>query len=391
MRGGKPRAMLKRADANALARPAPTAGESLIADRINKIIEGDSIAVLRSLPDACVDLVFADPPYNLQLGGALTRPDNSRVDGVDDAWDKFESLADYDRFTREWLAEARRVLKPDGAIWTIGSYHNIFRVGAALQDVGCWLLNDIVWVKTNPMPNFRGTRFTNAHETLIWAARSKEARYKFNYAALKTANDDLQMRSDWSMPICTGGERLKGDGGGKTHPTQKPEALLHRILIATTDPGDIVLDPFFGSGTTGAVAKRLGRRYIGIDRDPAYIAAARARIDAILPSDPAGIETTQSKRAAPRIPFGAIVEQGLVKPGETLWSPRKTAKARVRADGSLVVKDAGGAFEGSIHKAGAHVQNAEACNGWTFWHYETRTGLKPIDFLRDKMRKSTGA
>jgi modification methylase len=383
--------MLKRADANALARPAPTEGESLIADRINTIIEGDSIAVLRSLPDACVDLIFADPPYNLQLGGALTRPDNSRVDGVDDAWDKFESFADYDRFTREWLAEARRVLKPDGAIWTIGSYHNIFRVGAALQDVGCWLLNDIVWVKTNPMPNFRGTRFTNAHETLIWAARSKEARYKFNYTALKTANDDLQMRSDWSMPICTGGERLKGESGGKTHPTQKPEALLHRILIATTDPGDIVLDPFFGSGTTGAVARRLGRRFIGIDRDPAYIAAARARIDAIAPHDPASIETTQSKRAAARIPFGAVVEQGLVKPGETLWAPRKVAKARVRADGSLVVRGADGAFEGSIHKAGAHVQNAEACNGWTYWHYETRTGLKPIDFLREKMRRSSGA
>lgn len=357
-------------------------------DFLDKIINGDSIDVLRSLPDACADLVFADPPYNLQLGGELTRPDNSRVDGVDDDWDRFGSFEDYDRFTRAWLAEARRILKPDGAIWVIGSYHNIFRVGAALQDLDFWLLNDVIWVKSNPMPNFRGTRFTNAHETLIWASKSKASRPTFNYSALKTANDDLQMRSDWLMPICTGNERIKGASGAKAHPTQKPEALLYRVMLATTNPGDIVVDPFFGSGTTGAIAKMLGRRFIGIDRDKDYIAAAAKRIAAVKPADVESLSVTPSRRAAPRVPFGSIVEKGLIKPGSTLYDPRKLHEARVRADGSIAVKGPDGAVEGSIHKIGAHVQKAEACNGWTFWHYETRTGLKPIDFLRDKMRKA---
>lgn len=357
-------------------------------DFLDKIINGDSIDVLRSLPDACADLVFADPPYNLQLGGELTRPDNSRVDGVDDDWDRFGSFEDYDRFTRAWLAEARRILKPDGAIWVIGSYHNIFRVGAALQDLAFWLLNDVIWVKSNPMPNFRGTRFANAHETLIWASKSKASRPTFNYSALKTANDDLQMRSDWLMPICTGNERIKGASGAKAHPTQKPEALLYRVMLATTNPGDIVVDPFFGSGTTGAIAKILGRRFIGIDRDKDYIAAAAKRIAAVKPADVESLSVTPSRRAAPRVPFGSIVEKGLIKPGSTLYDPRKLHEARVRADGSIAVKGPDGAVEGSIHKIGAHVQKAEACNGWTFWHYETRTGLKPIDFLRDKMRKA---
>ena len=357
-------------------------------DHLDKIIAGDSIAALRSLPDSFADLVFADPPYNLQLGGELTRPDNSRVDGVDDEWDRFDSLGDYDRFTRDWLAEARRVLKPDGAIWVIGSYHNIFRVGAALQDLGFWLLNDVVWVKSNPMPNFRGTRFANAHETLIWASKSKDSRPTFNYSALKTANDDLQMRSDWLLPICTGNERLKGATGAKVHPTQKPEALLYRILLATTDPGDIVVDPFFGSGTTGAVAKMLGRHFIGIDRDKDYIAAAAKRIAAVKAVDADALSVTPSKRAAARVPFGSIVEKGLLKPGATLYAPKKKYAARVRADGSIAVNGPDGAVEGSIHKIGAHVQMAEACNGWTYWHYETRTGLKPIDFLREKMRKA---
>ena len=356
-------------------------------DCLDKILAGDSIEVLRSLPDNFADLVFADPPYNLQLGGELTRPDNSRVDGVDDEWDRFESFGDYDRFTRDWLAEARRVLKPDGAIWVIGSYHNIFRVGASLQDLGFWLLNDIVWIKSNPMPNFRGTRFANAHETLIWASKSKESRPTFNYSALKTANDDLQMRSDWLLPICTGNERLKGVSGAKVHPTQKPEALLYRILLATTSPGDIVIDPFFGSGTTGAVAKMLGRHFIGVDRDKDYIAAAAKRIAAVKPLDAQALSVTPSRRAAARVPFGSLVEKGLLKPGATLYAPKKAHAARVRADGSITVNGPDGAVEGSIHKIGAHVQKAEACNGWTFWHYETRTGLKPIDFLRDKMRK----
>jgi len=354
---------------------------------LDKIIKSDSIEEMAKLPELSVDLVFADPPYNLQLGGELTRPDNSRVDGVDDDWDKFTSFADYDAFTRQWLAEARRVLKPDGAIWVIGSYHNIFRVGAALQDLGFWILNDVIWNKTNPMPNFRGTRFTNAHETLIWAAKDKTSRYTFNYQALKTANDDLQMRSDWSLPICTGNERLKSAGGAKTHPTQKPEALLYRVIIAATNPGDIVLDPFFGSGTTGAVAKLLGRRFIGIERDPDYIAAAAARIAAVKPAAAADLETAPSKRAMPRVPFGAVVEQGLLKPGARLYAPQKKHQARVKADGSIAVKGPDGPVQGSIHKMGALVQKIEACNGWTYWHYEAKTGLKPLDFLRDKVRK----
>ncbi len=358
-----------------------------ISARLNTIQKGDTIEIMKGLPDACVNLVFADPPYNLQLSGELRRPDDSRVDGVDDEWDKFSSFAAYDEFTRSWLHEARRILKPDGAIWVIGSYHNIFRVGATLQDEGFWILNDIIWNKTNPMPNFRGTRFTNAHETLIWAARSEKSRYVFNYAALKTANDDLQMRSDWSIPICTGAERLKDEDGAKTHPTQKPEALLHRVLIAATNPGDIVLDPFFGSGTTGAVAKYLGRNYIGIEREESYIAAATARIAEVTPAKAEDVALTPSKRSAPRVPFGAVVEQGLLEPGSALYAPRRKHTAHVRADGSIAIKGQDGAtLQGSIHKMGAHVQKAQACNGWTYWHYEEKTGLKPIDFLREKMR-----
>jgi len=354
---------------------------------LDQIIEGDSIEVMARIPDNSIDLVFADPPYNLQLGGDLSRPDNSRVDGVDDDWDKFDTFEAYDEFTRAWLAEARRILKPDGAIWVIGSYHNIFRVGAAIQDEGFWILNDVIWNKTNPMPNFRGTRFTNAHETLIWAAKSKEARYTFNYTALKTANDDLQMRSDWSLPICTGNERLKGAGGAKAHPTQKPEALLYRVLIASTNPGDVVLDPFFGSGTTGAVTKMLGRHFIGVERDKSYIAAAGKRLAKVDPARAEDLKVTPSKRAAPRVPFGAVVEQGLLRPGKPLYNKNKKYEAYVRADGTLAFKDKDGVIiQGSIHKIGAHVQKAEACNGWTYWHYEERSGLKPIDFLREKMR-----
>jgi modification methylase len=372
----------------ALAAPKRIAIAAASALPLDSVLIGDSIETLKSLPDNSADLIFADPPYFLQLGGDLTRPDNSRVDGVDDDWDKFDSFEHYDRFTHDWLAEARRVLKPDGAIWVIGSYHNIFRVGAMLQDLGYWLLNDIVWVKTNPMPNFRGTRFANAHETLIWASKSKDSRPTFNYSALKTANDDLQMRSDWLFPICSGNERLKGASGAKVHPTQKPEALLYRILLATTNPGDVVVDPFFGSGTTGAVAKMLGRRFIGIERDADYVRAARARVGAVKTPPPEDLRVSPSRRSAPRVPFGALVEQGLVKPGATLYAPRRKYAARVRADGSISVKGPEGDVEGSIHKIGAHVQKLDACNGWTYWHYETRTGLKPIDFLRDKVRRS---
>ena len=354
---------------------------------LDTIIKGDCIETMRALPDESVDLIFADPPYNLQLGGDLTRPDNSRVDGVDDAWDKFDSFHAYDEFTRGWLAEAHRLLKPNGAIWVIGSYHNIFRVGTAIQDTGFWILNDVIWRKSNPMPNFRGTRLTNAHETLIWAAKSQKSKYHFNYRALKTANDDLQMRSDWEFPICTGGERIKGADGAKAHPTQKPESLLYRVLIASTKPGDTVLDPFFGSGTTGAAAKYLGRHFVGIERDDDYIAAAKKRIAKVKPLEGDDLATQPSPKAAPRVPFGAVVENRLIKPGAKLYSPRGNVAAKVRADGSLYVKEGEEEIQGSIHKVGAAVQKAQACNGWTFWHYEEKTGRKPIDFLRDKMRK----
>jgi modification methylase len=352
------------------------------------IILGDCIESLKALPDKSVDLVFADPPYNLQLGGDLLRPDNSKVDAVDDDWDQFESFAAYDKFTREWLFQCRRVLKDDGAIWVIGSYHNIFRVGTALQDLGFWLLNDIIWRKSNPMPNFKGTRFTNAHETLIWASKSQGARrYTFNYDAMKMANDELQMRSDWTLPLCTGEERLKDENGVKAHPTQKPEALLHRVILASTKPGDVILDPFFGTGTTGAAARRLGRHYIGLEQDPKYAKLAKERIDKVMPIAPADLDVFGSKRAEPRIPFGQIVEAGLLRPGDVLYCPKGERSARVRADGSLVI----GEMAGSIHKVGAMIQSAPACNGWTYWHFKSDKGLAPIDVLRAKVRTQMAA
>jgi len=347
----------------------------------NRILLGDCIEVMAGLPAASVDLVFADPPYNLQLRGELHRPDNSRVDAVDDAWDRFASFADYDRFTRAWLAQARRVLKPEGAIWVIGSYHNIFRVGVALQDAGFWLLNDVIWRKSNPMPNFRGKRLTNAHETLIWASRAEGARYTFNYEALKALNEGVQMRSDWTLPLCTGAERLKDAEGAKAHPTQKPEALLHRVLVASTNPGDLVLDPFFGTGTTGAVARRLGRDFLGIERDAGYARLAEARLARVRPHDRAALEVTGSKRAEPRVAFGVLVERGLLSPGELLVSPRGTA-AKVRADGSLIAAE----HRGSIHQVGAALEGAPSCNGWTYWHFRREGRLIPIDLLRQQIR-----
>jgi modification methylase len=356
------------------------------ADRANlpvdTILVGDCIAHMDALPAGSVDLIFADPPYNLQLEEGLTRPDQSKVDAVDDDWDKFESFAHYDRFTRGWLKAARRVLKPNGALWVIGSYHNIFRVGAALQDLEFWLLNDVIWRKANPMPNFRGTRFTNAHETLIWAARDKASRVTFNYEAMKQANDDTQMRSDWLFPLCTGAERLTDSDGDKVHPTQKPEALLHRIFNATTKPGDLVLDPFFGTGTTGAVAKRLGRKFIGIERDTTYVAAALKRIAAVKPLGGEVIETAVPKRQAPRVAFGSLVEMGIISAGTELYDGRKRWSALVRADGSLAC----GPHQGSIHRVGALVQGAEACNGWTFWHTSQNGRLLAIDTFRADIR-----
>ncbi len=350
---------------------------------VNKILVGDCIAELDKLPAKSIDMIFADPPYYLQLDGELRRPNNSKVNGVEDAWDKFSSFTDYDEFTHAWLKGCRRVLKETGTIWVIGSYHNIYRVGTILQDLGYWFLNDVVWRKTNPMPNFRGRRFTNAHETMLWAARDADQKtYTFNYNAMKALNDDLQMRSDWLLPICNGGERIKNKDGDKAHPTQKPEALLHRVILASSNPGDVVLDPFFGTGTSGAVAKKLGRNWIGIEREEAYIKVARARIKMIDTADDQVLEVSKGKRAEPRVPFGSIVERGLLEPGSTLYDPAQRHSARVRADGTLVCKDA----TGSIHKIGAHVQGLDACNGWTFWHFKRKGALHPIDMLRQQVR-----
>jgi len=355
-------------------------------DSADLIIEGDSLVELAQLPPDSIDLVFADPPYNLQLNGELHRPDNSRVNGVEEDWDRIGGFAEYDAFTRAWLAECRRVLKPSGALWVIGTYHNIYRIGAILQDLGFWLLNDVVWRKANPMPNFRGRRFTNAHETLLWCARSRETRYTFNYEAMKALNEELQMRSDWLIPICGGPERLRRGDGKKAHPTQKPEALLSRILLASTNPGDLVLDPFFGTGTTGAAARRLGRRWLGIERDPVYAEAAAQRIAKVRPLPAVALETAKSRRAEPRIPFGTIIELRILEPGIVLTDERGRLRAEVKADGTLSLAGR----QGSIHRLGAEVQGKAACNGWTFWHYEAQGVLKPIDALREQARRRLG-
>ena len=347
----------------------------------NGILVGDCVELMDALPESSIDMVFADPPYNLQLGGELHRPNNSKVDGVDDAWDQFDGFAAYDTFTRDWLKAARRVLKPDGTLWVIGSYHNIYRVGAILQDIGFWMLNDVIWRKTNPMPNFRGRRFTNAHETLLWCARSQNSKYQFNYDAMKALNDDLQMRSDWLLPLCTGAERLKKNGK-KAHPTQKPESLLYRVVLSSTEVGDVVLDPFFGSGTTGAVAKQLGRNYIGLERDPDYAKLAGKRLARIQRFSDEEFVRTPTKKDLPRVPFGRLLESGLLQPGEVLTDPRRRYAAKVRADGTLVTDG----FRGSIHQVGAYVQKAPACNGWQFWHVDKKGELIPIDLYRQQLR-----
>lgn len=349
---------------------------------LNTIIDGDCIEAMNALPANSIDLIFADPPYNLQLKGDLHRPDNSQVDAVDDAWDQFDSFAVYDKFTREWLKAARRLLKPTGAIWVIGSYHNIFRVGAALQDAGYWILNDVIWRKSNPMPNFRGKRLTNAHETMIWASKEEGGKYTFNYEALKALNDGVQMRSDWVLPICTGHERLKNEAGDKAHPTQKPQSLLHRVIVGSTNPGDVVLDPFFGTGTTGAVAKMLGRDYIGIEREAAYRSVAEKRLKNIRKFDRDALQVSTSKRAEPRVPFGQLVERGMLLPGEQLYSMNQRHKAKVRADGTLIGDD----IKGSIHQVGAHLEGAPSCNGWTYWHFKKDGKRVPIDLLRQQIR-----
>ncbi len=352
-----------------------------VARATDTILVGDCLELLKQLPDQSMDLVFADPPYNLQLQRDLSRPDHSAVDAVRNDWDQFENFAAYDAFSRAWLQECRRVLKPNGGLWLIGTYHNIFRLGTALQDLGFWMLNDIIWRKSNPMPNFKGTRFTNAHETLIWCSKAKDARPTFNYEAMKALNDDLQMRSDWILPLCTGHERLKGPDGKKLHPTQKPEALLYRVISATTKPGDRILDPFMGSGTTGAVARLLNRHFVGIDQDQTYAKAARQRIEGVVPCR-AEMTEIKSKKTEPRIPFGNLLEQGLIRPGTTLHGPSRRFKARVASDGTLVTS----ALRGSIHQVGAGVQGAPSCNGWTFWHVDLEGHLVPLDQLRQKLR-----
>ena len=349
---------------------------------LDQILQGDCVEVMNALPEKSVDLVFADPPYNLQLQDELWRPNMTRVDAVDDAWDQFGGLAEYDRFTRLWLTACRRVLKDTGTLWVIGSYHNIYRVGSILMDLGFWILNDVVWVKTNPMPNFRGVRFTNAHETLIWAQKIKGARYTFNHHAMKALNDDLQMRSDWEIPLCTGKERLKLNGA-KAHSTQKPEALLYRVILASSNPGDVVLDPFFGSGTTGVVAKKLHRRWIGIEREPSYVRLAQERLDAVQPElFMEDVFVFTSKRSRPRVPFGALLESGLIKPGQTLYFGKSSSlTATVLANGTLKY----GEFIASIHQVGREIMHAP-CNGWAHWYYDDEaSGEKLVlDTLREK-------
>ena len=354
----------------------------LLKSYLNRVVVGDCIEKMNKLPPESVDLIFADPPYNLQLNGDLERPDQTKVDGVKESWDKFKSISDYDNYTKEWMSSARRILKPNGSIWVIGSYHNIFRLGYILQDLGFWLLNDIVWRKVNPMPNFRGRRFTNAHETLIWASKTKTSKYTFNYEAMKSLNGDLQMRSDWSLPICTGDERLKNKDGKKIHPTQKPENLLNRIIMSSSNIGDVVLDPFFGTGTTGAVAKKLRRNFIGIEQDAKYALEAEKRINKVEEIETKDLIQTPRKTGEPRIPFGHLLEQGLINPGELLQDSRSRWTAKIRADGSLISKDK----KGSIHSVGADLQGLQACNGWTFWHIKRSGKLIPIDSLRHAAR-----
>tara|TARA_Y100000996_G_scaffold368585_1_gene315043 strand:- start:163 stop:1233 length:1071 start_codon:yes stop_codon:yes gene_type:complete len=346
----------------------------------NKIINGDSLEELKKIPRETFDLIFADPPYNLQLRSELTRPDRSKVNAVNDKWDQFKSFKKYDEFTYKWLNECKRILKKNGAIWVIGSYHNIFRVGKAIQDLGFWILNDIIWDKSNPMPNFRGTRFTNAHETLIWASKSERSKYTFNYQSLKCFNDDLQMRSNWNIPICNGSERLKKNGK-KIHSTQKPEALLHRILLATSNKNDFILDPFLGSGTTATVAKKLSRNYFGIEKEKNYFKAAEQRLEATKPFEDDSLDTLKNNRSKPRIPFGSLVELGIIKPGTNIFDNKKKITAKIMVDGSIKNNQA----EGSIHKVAATILGAESCNGWTFWHYEINGRTYPIDYLRQKL------
>jgi len=345
----------------------------------NKIINGDSLEELKKIPNETFDLVFADPPYNLQLKNKLTRPDRSKVSAVNDKWDQFESFKKYDEFTVAWLKECKRILKKNGAIWVIGSYHNIFRLGTAIQNLGFWILNDVIWNKNNPMPNFRGTRFTNAHETLIWASKSEKSKYTFNYQSLKCLNDDLQMRSNWNLPICNGAERLKKNGK-KIHSTQKPESLLHRVLLASSNKGDMILDPFLGSGTTATVAKKLRRNYYGIEKEKKYFKAADERINKTKAIEESYLDTLENNKSKPRVPFGSLVELGIIKPGTNIFDQKKKINAKIMVDGSIKHKESAG----SIHKVAAKIMGTESYNGWTYWYCNVGGSMVPIDNLRQR-------
>ena len=354
---------------------------------LNQILKGDCVEILNSLPEKSIDLIFADPPYNLQLQNELHRPNMTKVAAVNDPWDQFSSFESYDKFTREWLAACRRILKPTGTIWVIGSYHNIFRVGTIMQDLGFWILNDVIWVKTNPMPNFRGVRFTNAHETMIWASSGKGKKYTFNYQAMKGLNEEKQMRSDWwLLSLATGFERLKDEHGRKTHSTQKPESLLYRVILSSSNPGDVILDPFFGSGTTGAISKRLHRNWIGIERETKYIKAAKKRIDAVLPEkfNPQTFDVKGKSKGTPRVAFSTLIENGLLRAGQKLFFLKdKSRFATIKPDARLHTADG---FEGSIHQAGVYYMNGAPCNGWEHWYVKEGGKLVCLDVLRERYR-----
>ena len=347
---------------------------------LNKIVNGNALKILKTIPSKTFDLVFADPPYNLQIGKKLKRPDDSKVNGVNDKWDQFKSFEDYDNFCKEWLGECKRVLKDHGAIWVIGSYHNIFRIGYHIQNTGYWILNDVIWKKNNPMPNFRGTRFTNAHETLIWASKNKNSKYTFNYQSLKCLNDDLQMRSDWTLPICNGSERIKKNGK-KVHSTQKPESILRRVLLASTNKGDFVFDPFLGTGTTAVVAKKMGRNYFGIEKEKKYFKTAKQRLEKTIKIEDHYLDTIKNNKSKPRIPFGSLIEMGILEPGTTLFDSKKKYNAKIMADGSIKCNNS----EGSIHKVAAGIMKTESYNGWTYWHYNLDGATVPIDHLRQRL------
>ena len=352
---------------------------------LNKIVNGNSLEILKTIPNKTFDLVFADPPYNLQIGKKLKRPDDSKVNGVNDKWDQFKSFDDYDNFCKKWLTECKRVLKDNGSIWVIGTYHNIFRLGYHIQNKGYWMLNDVIWRKNNPMPNFRGTRFTNAHETLIWASKNKNSKYTFNYQSLKCLNDDLQMRSDWTLPICNGSERIKRNGK-KVHSAQKPESLLHRILLASTNKGDFVFDPFLGTGTTAVVAKKLGRNYFGVEKEKKYFQTSKQRLEKTIKIEDHYLDTIKNNKSKPRVPFGSLVELGIVKPGMSVFDQKKKVNAKIMADGSIKYQNS----EGSIHKVAAQIIGAESCNGWTYWHYNLGGNMVPIDNIRQRLILKTG-